>query len=143
MPTTISIDASVAVKTIVEEEHSDRARALVAANDMILAPAHAYAEIAEIIYRKTNAGDVEEKQALWVLAELPKILTLVPLDTIVADAFAIARSIRHSVYDCLYIAAAQRHGVKLVTADRRMLRKTHGTGYAPIVIDLESTSAFP
>ncbi len=138
MPTTISIDASVAVKAIVEERNSDKARAIVAANDLILAPAHAYAEIAEIVLRKSLAGLVDARQATMALERLPEILTLVPLDSIILDAFGIARAIRHSVYDCLYIAAARKHGVKLVTADLHMLRKTAGTEFSSIVIGLES-----
>lgn len=63
---------------------------------------------------------------------------MVALDTIMLDAFRIAWSIQHSVYDCLYIAAARLHDVKLVTADRRMLAKTSNTEFARIVIALEA-----
>ena len=63
MPTTISIDASVAVKAIVEENNTDKARAIIVAYDLVLAPAHAYVEIAEIVYRKSVAGLIDLSQA--------------------------------------------------------------------------------
>ena len=136
MPTSISIDASVAIKTIVEERFSDLARKLIAENDLILAPAHAYAEITEIIYRKHIAGDIDEKQALMAIERLPRILTLVPLDAIMADAFRIAKEIRHSVYDCLYVAAALKCGTTLVTADTKLVLKCRGTRLSETVREL-------
>lgn len=138
MPTSISIDASVVIKSLVEEESSGVARKLIATVDLIIVPAHAYAEIAEIIYRKRMSGLIEEAHAREALEELPRLLTLVPLDGIIGDAFSIAMDIRHSVYDCLYVAAARKHGISLVTADLKLLRKVEGTAYSSIVIPLES-----
>jgi predicted nucleic acid-binding protein len=141
MPITISIDASVAIKTLVEENGSDRARAVVAAHDMIIVPAHAYAEISEILYRRTLSGVLDRLQAQKALQQLPIIYTLAPLDTVMAEAFEIACDLRHSVYDCLYVATAIRFATQLVTADLRLLRKTADTKYSAIVIDLESFSS--
>ena len=141
MPTTISIDASVAIKTLVEEVGSEQARAVVAAHDMIIASAHAYAEISEILYRKTVSGVLERLQAQEALKQLPIVFTLAPLDTIMAEAFDIACDLRHSIYDCLYVATAIKFATQLVTADLRLLRKTVGTKYSGIVIGLESFSS--
>lgn len=141
MPTTISIDASVAIKTLVEEVGSEQARAVIAAHDMIIAPAHAYAEISEILYRKSISGVIDRLQALKALKQLPIVFTLAPLDTIMAEAFDIACDLRHSVYDCLYVATALKFGTQLVTADLRLLRKTSGTRFSGIVISLESFSS--
>ena len=138
----ISIDASVAIKTIVEEENSGKARAIVAAFDLIIIPAHAYAEISEVIYRKSIGGLIDVGQARKALMRLPEVFTLAPLDTVMADAFDIAMEIRHSVYDCLYVATARRHGTKLVTADTRLLLKVAKTQYSSVVISLESFNAF-
>ena len=136
----ISIDASVAIKTIIDEVNSSEARAIVAAFDLVIVPAHAYAEISEVIYRKAIGGLIEAEQARKSLMRLPEVFTLAPLDTVMADAFDIAMEIRHSVYDCLYVATARRHGTKLVTADARLLLKVANTQYAPVVIGLQSFS---
>jgi predicted nucleic acid-binding protein len=41
-------------------------------------------------------------------------------------AFAIASAAGHSVYDCLYLALAEREDCPLVTADRRFYRAFAG-----------------
>lgn len=143
MPTTISIDASVVVKTLVEETGSARARAVVAAHDMIIVPAHAYAEVSEVLYRKTVSGVLDRLQALQALKQLPIAYTLAPLDAVMAEAFEIAIDLRHSIYDCLYVATAVKFGVHLVTADLRLLRKTADSKYSGIVISLESFTPPP
>ena len=145
MQTTISIDASVAIKLIVEEQGSSKARVIVESYDLIFVPAHAHAhaEVAEIVLRKLYAGLVDERQAVLVLEKLPEILRPVALDTILLDAFRITKTIRHSVYDCLYIATARKLNVALVTADLRMLRKTAGSEFSSIVFNLESFTPPP
>ena len=143
MPTTISIDASVAIKAIIEEPHSGLARQIVSAYDLLLTPAHAYAEIAEVVLRKTQAGLIQQDQAAIALQRLPKILTMVALDTIMLDAFRIGLTLKHSVYDCLYIAAARLHGVKLITADKRLLAKTAQSEFAATVIDIANSDKLP
>ena len=143
MATSISIDASVAVKAIVEEQFSDSARSILATHDLVLAPAHAYAEIAEVIYRKFSAGLIEERQVVLALERLPKILTLIPLDTIIVDAFNIAKDIHHSVYDCLYVAAALKHGTELITADAKLVLKTRNTPYSALVRHLADSGGLP
>ena len=143
MATSISIDASVAVKAIVEEQLSENARGVLASHDLVLAPAHAYAEIAEVIYRKFSAGHIEERQVILALERLPKILTLIPLDSIIIDAFSIAKDIRHSVYDCLYVAAALKHGTELITADAKLVLKTRNTPYSALVRHLADSGGLP
>lgn len=143
MPTSISIDASVAVKAIVDEPSSHKARSVIAANDLIILPAHAFAEIAEIIFRKHLAGLIDEDQVRVALTKLPEILVLVPLDSIMLEAFAIAKELRHSIYDCLYVAAARKHRVNLITADLNMLRKIRGTQFSTFVFSLDSCAVLP
>ena len=143
MATSISIDASIAVKAIVEEQFSDNARSILATYDLILAPAHAYAEIAEVVFRKFSAGQIEERQVVLALERLPSILTLVPLDTIIVDVFNIAKEIHHSVYDCLYVAAAMKHGTELVTTDVKLVLKTRNTPYSAFVRHLADSGGLP
>lgn len=138
MPASIAIDAIVAVKALVAEPSSDKARAVIAGNDLIVAPAHAYAEIAEIIHRKHMAGEIDEYQVGRALLRLPDILTFVALDGLIADAFLIARTLHCSVHQCLYLAVARKHRVALISADRRLLERIQGTGFAKTVFDLDS-----
>ncbi len=41
--------------------------------------------------------------------------------------------IDHPIYDCLYLAAAERLSTQLVTADARFINRVRATPYAPRV----------
>jgi predicted nucleic acid-binding protein len=47
--------------------------------------------------------------------------------------------LNHPVYDCFYVALAQREKSMLVTADDRLYRKTRGTQFEPLVRPLVSS----
>ncbi len=49
------------------------------------------------------------------------------------EAFEIALVTRRTVYDCLYIALAERLGSVVVTADQKLYNATRGGPYAPRV----------
>jgi predicted nucleic acid-binding protein len=42
-------------------------------------------------------------------------------------AFEIAAELRHPVYDCFYLALAEREEASLVTADRRLIGRLAGS----------------
>jgi predicted nucleic acid-binding protein len=48
----------------------------------------------------------------------------------------ISLQVRHRVYDCLYVALAEREGCSLLTADTKVLLNLRGT--FPFIIDLVS-----
>ena len=49
-------------------------------------------------------------------------MRFVPLDDLREPALEMAIELRHPIYDCFYLALAQRQRCALVTADRRFLR---------------------
>ena len=51
-------------------------------------------------------------------------------------AYSIALAARIGVYDCLYVALAEREGCELVTSDLRLLNTLKPT--FPFIIDLAS-----
>lgn len=55
-----------------------------------------------------------------------------PTAGLLHEAFEIALVTRRTVYDCLYIALAERLGC-VVTADRKLYNATRGGPYAPRV----------
>ncbi len=52
-------------------------------------------------------------------------------------ALEIAIEIAHPIYDCVYLALAQRLGRTLVTADRRFLRSLAGSDHAGRAMSLD------
>jgi predicted nucleic acid-binding protein len=46
---------------------------------------------------------------------------LIPIESIAAEAMALAISLKHPIYDCFYLALAERERAPLISADRRLL----------------------
>ena len=115
------VDASVAVKWVVEEEFSDAARRLAGAT--LYAPDLLYIECANILWKKTTKGDLSRPQAARALKDLQTSPVLIAgSGPLLEKALAIAELLRHPVYDCVYLALAVEKKIPLVTADERLAR---------------------
>lgn len=114
------VDANVAVKWVLAEAGSDRARSLSAIP--LQAPGLLHVECANILWKKVRLGELSKDRALKdfvVLLRAPVALTRT--SELLDDALRLAIELRHPVYDCLYLALALRHDLPLVTADRRLV----------------------
>jgi predicted nucleic acid-binding protein len=61
---------------------------------------------------------------------------LVPVSVLRDRALAIAIELRHPVYDCFYLALAERSTAPLVTADERLIRRCADTPFETLVQSL-------
>jgi predicted nucleic acid-binding protein len=114
------IDASVAVKWVLPEPGSREAGALRGALDLI-APSLVIVEIGNAVWKSALRGDITKSDALEALkTAVAHFDWIVPADDLALDATAMAISLRHPVYDCLYLVLAQRENAALITADERM-----------------------
>ncbi|WP_299823014.1 type II toxin-antitoxin system VapC family toxin [uncultured Jannaschia sp.] len=138
------IDTSVAIKWIIDEEGSDKAD-LLRGSDMV-APALLRIEAANVLRTIAARKALSNAHAL----ELFLLLQTAPVTIVDADeilerrALKLALELRHPVYDCVYLALAERLDRKLITADRRFLRGLADTEHADRAIDLaalDQTSA--
>jgi predicted nucleic acid-binding protein len=128
------LDASVALKWELPESDSAKAIVLrdnfVARVDELIAPDFFPVEVAHALVRaerKNVLTSAEGAQALQrMLQQLPQLFSAVPLLT---RAYEIASQARMGVYDCVYVALAERESCSLVTSDQRLLSLT---GY-PVV----------
>jgi len=116
------VDASVAVKWLVDEPGSDDAHALRGRD--IAAPALIRVEVANVLRTLAARGATTPAAAaeLFALLQTAPVTVVEHDDALEARALAIALALGHPVYDCLYLALAERMGRVLVTADRRLLR---------------------
>jgi predicted nucleic acid-binding protein len=115
------VDASVAVKWVVDEEFSDAARLLAGAK--LYAPDLLYIECANILWKKAVKRDLTHSQAARALKELcTSPVTIVASGPLLERALAMAETLLHPVYDCVYLALAADKKMPLVTADERLAR---------------------
>ncbi|MDE0332626.1 MAG: type II toxin-antitoxin system VapC family toxin [Nitrospinae bacterium] len=131
------VDASVAVKWLIEEEGSESAKWLLEGEHELHAPRLMVSEIANALRRRTRMGDVQLGEA----GELVSIVPEMPLhwaddEKVCADAVRIAIALDASVYDCIYLALAHRVGAKLVTADDRFVNVVAATEHGGAVTTL-------
>ena len=116
------IDASVAIKWVVEEQGTEPALALRRHN--LVAPDLLNAECANILWKKRRLGEFTADEArlagrLLAASEIE----LVPTRSLMEAALDIAISLDHPAYDCIYLALAEDRDVPFVTADLRLLRR--------------------
>jgi predicted nucleic acid-binding protein len=114
------VDASVAIKWIVEEADSNLARSL--EQYELIAPEFVRLECLNALWRRINNGQLDA-------AEIPEMRSL--LDALPIEFYAVEErleeilwlsvSLKHPVYDCTYLALALAFDVPVVTADRRFV----------------------
>ena len=115
----VVLDASVAVKWYVDETDSESAVALLDVDDLIfLAPDIFLAEVVNALLRQSRAGQLTEGALDRALRDLSfSAPELIASTRLMDRAVAVARALGHPVYDCLYLALAERWETVLITAD--------------------------
>jgi predicted nucleic acid-binding protein len=118
---TLVIDASVAAKWVLPEPDSAAAVAIRTTDDELVAPSIAWAELGNAIWKAVRRRDLAAGDAAETLrVAMAHYARLVPLDQGAERAIQLATSLRHPIYDCFYLALAERDNVPLVTADETM-----------------------
>ena len=117
----VVIDASVATKWFIKE--SGREQALKVLDTPVRhAPDLVVAEVANVAWKKAVRGEITDDHARFMCASVASyFLVLHRSEALIARAIEIALRLRHPVYDCLYLACAERVGGRLITADERLL----------------------
>ena len=135
------VDASVAIKWFVNEDGSEAALALQGRD--LAAPALLRIEAANVlrtlVARKATTS--EEALALFALLQAAPVTLVDSDDALEARALELALVLGHPVYDCVYLALAERMGRTLVTADGRFLKALKATPQASRVVGLESAAS--
>jgi predicted nucleic acid-binding protein len=116
----IITDASVAAKWGLPEPDSDRAAALRKRDDDFAAPSLIIAEVGNAIWKRAARGEINKTDAAAAVeTAIAHFAEVVPLEELAARAMQIAIDMRHPIYDCFYLALAER--APIVSADARLL----------------------
>jgi predicted nucleic acid-binding protein len=133
------IDASVAVKWLVEEDGTAEALAL-RGRAKLIEPDLLTAECANIFWKKVQRGEVSKEEALLAAKLLQAAdIEFAPTRALLEAATRIAIELDHPAYDRLYLAVALDRNCRFVTADQRLLRKIRegrGSPYRDRVVSL-------
>ena len=133
------VDASVAIKWFVDEEDSDDARSLLAAGHRFYAPRLMAVELGNALREKTRRGELAPAEAEVAASAIPALTINWASDQfLVSDAVRLGLLFGHPVYDCVYLALAQRLGGTVITSDKRFLKAVSNTEYQDAVIALDA-----
>lgn len=120
------LDASVAIKWVLPEADSSKALALrddyrLGVHELI-APDIFQVEVAHALTRAERRNILRRGEALKELVLLMQARPqLHPFSALLGRAVEISSLTRFGVYDCLYVALAEREQCLIVTADARLI----------------------
>ena len=124
------IDASIAIKWVVEEDGTDLALALLQ-KARLMAPDLMVAACANILW-KVQRKELSNDEALIAARLLQSAeIELVPSRALMESATRLAIELDHPAYDCLYLALAVENGCRFVTADEHLVKKIRRDKQSP------------
>jgi len=133
--TDLVVDASVAIKWVIEEPGTREALSL--RRHRLFAPDLLVAECANILWKKTRRNELTLQEALLAARLLERAdIELVPMLALLEPATRLAIAMDHPAYDCAYLALAEDLSCDLVTADQRLRTKALPAGYRSKVLAL-------
>ena len=116
------IDASVAIKWVIEEDGT--AEALALRRQRLTAPDLLIPECANILWKKVRRNELSAEEAAFAGRLLANAdIELAPTRPLMDAAMEIAVLLDHPAYDCMYLALAEQNDVTFVTADSRLISK--------------------
>jgi predicted nucleic acid-binding protein len=107
------------------------------------APNHALAEVGEVLVRKVRLGEAKFDQVGDAMRAVALKIDFIDLRELLPAAMTLSLDTKLSIYDCLYVAAAERLKGQLFTADRRMLSLLQPTRYRSLLLPLDSSTGSP
>jgi predicted nucleic acid-binding protein len=118
----VIVDASVALKWVIDEDGSAAARALIE-NDELVAPDLIFIECANALWAKVRRKQIARSDAMAAFAAIEAApISSVSSRVHAASAQAIAFELERTAYDSLYLAVAFVERAMLVTADEGFAR---------------------
>ncbi len=123
----VVVDASLALKWLLEEDDSDQAQALLESwgreDRRPSAPHLLPAEVTNALHQQVVKGELTVPGAVKLIDDLNSLVDLHPLPQLHSRALELASELgQGAAYDCHYLALAESLGCELWTADDRFHR---------------------
>lgn len=116
---TIIVDASVALKWVIEEDGAEDALRLISV-DMLAAPDLLFIECANVLRTRVRRGVMKPADAYSAFSSIQASpIRGIPIGPHAAAAHTLALELDQSAYDALYLAVALAERATFVTADRK------------------------
>jgi predicted nucleic acid-binding protein len=131
--TDLVIDASVAIKWVIDEPGSQEALAL--RRHRLFAPDLLVADCASVLWKKARRNELSAEEARLAACLLQRAdVELAPTRHLLEPATVLAMALDHPAYDCIYLALAESLSCDLVTADQKFSAKTRPAGHKSRVL---------
>jgi predicted nucleic acid-binding protein len=136
----IVVDASVAAKWVLREQHAATARRVLETKEL-LAPHLLWAELGNILWKRQRRRESSIEEVRRMLAELERLpVVTFAHGPFLAGALDLAISLEQTVYDCLYLALAEARDSVMVTADRRFHAAVSDSVWADRIVWVEDVT---
>jgi predicted nucleic acid-binding protein len=127
---TLVLDASVALKWYVPEEHAEIAQSILRSGEQLIAPQLLVAEVCNASWKLVRRGELDPGQHHRIAAAIARPFDLLaPLSALLPRAATLALDFDHPIYDCFYLALSEARNAPLITDDRRLLAKLRPTSF--------------
>lgn len=134
------VDASVAVKWLVPEVHTEAARRALSGEHELLAPDLIWAEVGSALWKRWRSGQIGSDTANILLSTFRRApLQISESKVLMGSAWEIAEQYDRSFYDSLYLALAASAGCPLVTADLKLYNRLKAGPFSERLVWVENT----
>ena len=117
------LDASVATKWYVDEEHSAISLQFAATEPAWIVPDLFFAEVGNVLWKKVQRGEIDDVDAIEAVTLLHRLeIKVYEARSLIDSALKLALHFQCTVYDGLYLSAAILEDCPLVTADRKFFK---------------------